>query len=256
MVRRLRECAPRPEIVRVRVLRNGVAPRGLARRAKGRIASYGRRAKNVLMHLENGHTIRIQLGMTGHVFWIASQRQLPSHTRVTFDLAGGGAIAFQDPRVFGSVELHRTELLETAAFARYGPEPLDAAFTWRHLAAAAAGRRTEIKPFLLDQSRVVGLGNIWAAEALFAAGVLPWRTVDSLKNAEWQRLHRAIQRVLHQAIDNAFAVTESAGEFPEADLLRVAVYGRSGQPCRKCRGPILRETQSGRSTFYCGGCQR
>jgi formamidopyrimidine-DNA glycosylase len=256
MVRRLTECAPQAMIARTRILRKGVAEPVLTRRAKGAVAAYGRRAKNVLLHLESGWTVRIQLGMTGHVFWIPSRRELPSHTRVVFELAGGDAIAFQDARVFGSVETHPTAKLEESAFADYGPEPLAESFTWRDLAAAARRRKTEIKPFLLDQSRVVGLGNIWAAESLFRAGILPWRTVDSLANAEWQRLHRAIRTVLSTAIENTFRVTQSADEFPEADLLATAVYGRAGQPCRKCKGPIEREVQAGRATFYCGRCQK
>lgn len=256
MVRRLRECAPQATIARTRILRAGFAPPLVKTRARGPIVGYARRAKNVLVHLENGFTIRIQLGMTGHVYWVPDRRELPSHTRVVFELNSGAAFAFQDPRVFGSVEVHRTAELEESAFASYGPEPLDDGFTWRDLAAAAEGRRVEIKPFLLDQSRVVGLGNIWAAEALFQAGILPWRTVNSLTAGEWQKLHRAIRRVLQGAIENTFRVTQSAEEFPEADLLSVAVYGRAGEPCRKCRVPIERETQAGRSTFFCGRCQR
>lgn len=254
MVRRLAECAPEAEIARTRILRAGVAPVGLPRRARGVVAGYARRAKNVLMHLGNGQTIRIQLGMTGHVFWVPDRRRLPEHTRVVFELAAGSAIAFQDPRVFGSVEIHATESLP-AVFAEYGPEPLGDGFRWQQLAAAAKGRRVEVKPFLLDQSRVVGLGNIWAAEALFQAGILPWRRVDSLAASEWRRLHGAIRRVLGRAIENAFRVTGSAEEFPEADLLSTAVYGREGERCRRCRGTVAREVQAGRSTYYCGGCQ-
>lgn len=254
MVRRLAEFAPAAQIERVRILRPGVAEPVLTRRGRGVVSGYSRRAKNVLIHLAHGWTVRIQLGMTGHVYWIPSVRELPSHTRVVFVLANG-AIAFQDPRVFGSVEIHPTAALPQV-FADYGPEPLDEAFTWRQLAERAAGRSGEIKPFLLDQSRVVGLGNIWAAEALFLAGILPWRRVNTVRDAEWRRLHKAIRRVLSQAIARTFRVTNGPEEFPEADLLAAAVYGREGEPCRKCKAPILRRTQAARSTFFCGECQR
>ena len=253
MVRRLAEFAPAARIERVRILRAGVAPALLTRRAKGLVRGYSRRAKNVLIHLDHDWTIRIQLGMTGHVYWIPDARELPSHTRVAFVLAEG-AIAFQDPRVFGSVEIHPAAAL-AEVFEGYGPEPLDAAFTWRDLAARAAGRSGPVKPFLLDQSRVAGLGNIWAAEALFRAGILPWRTVNTLSGPDWQRLHRAIRRVLEQAIARTLRVTSGPEEFPEADLLAAAVYGRAGEPCRKCQRPILRRTQAGRSTYFCGDCQ-
>lgn len=255
MVRRLRECAAEASIERTRILRRGVAPVNLARYARGRVTAYARRAKNVLLHLDSGWTLRIQLGMTGHVFWVPDSGELPPHTRVFFELRPAGAIVFQDARVFGCVEAHRTTGLEEAVFAKYGPEPLAPEFTWRHLALAARGRRSEVKPFLLDQSRVAGLGNIWAAESLFRAGILPWRTVDSLGPTEWQRLHRAIRAVLQRAIENTFRVTNSAEEFPEADLLTVAVYGRAGEPCRRCRRPVTRQVQAGRATFFCGACQ-
>ena len=255
MVRRLAECATGASISRVRILRESVAEPILTRRGRGQVNGYSRRAKNVLLHLAHDWTIRIQLGMTGHVYWIPNARTLPSHTRVVFVLAGdAGAIAFQDPRVFGSVEIHPTASLPTV-FAAYGPEPLDPAFTWRDLAATAERRSGPIKPFLLDQSRVVGLGNIWAAEALFGAGILPWRAVNTLTNGEWQKLHRAIRRVLSQAIARTFRVTKGPEEFPEADLLAASVYGREGEPCRKCRAPILRRTQAARSTFFCTTCQ-
>ena len=254
MVRRLAEFAPAARIERIRILRPGVAPSLLTRRAKGLVRGYSRRAKNVLIHLDHDWTIRIRLGMTGHVYWIPDVRELPSHTRVVFVLAKG-AIAFQDPRVFGSVEIHPTATL-VDVFAGYGPEPLDPAFTWRDLAATAERRSGPIKPFLLDQSRVVGLGNIWAAEALFRAGILPWRAVNTLRDTEWRRLHAAIRRVLEQAIARTFRVTAGPEEFPEADLLAAAVYGREGEPCRKCMKPVVRRTQAGRSTFFCGECQR
>lgn len=253
MVRRLAEFAPAARIERVRILRKGFAEPVLTRRGRGLVVGYSRRAKNVLIHLEHGWTIRIQLGMTGHVYWIPDARKLPRFTRLVFLLAEG-AIAFEDSRVFGSAEIHPTASLPEV-FADYGPEPLDEAFTWRDLAERAVGRSGEIKPFLLDQSRVVGLGNIWAAEALFLAGILPWRRVNTVREAEWQKLHKAIRRVLSQAIARTFRVTKGPEEFPEADLLAAAVYGREGEPCRKCKTPILRRTQAARSTFFCGECQ-
>jgi formamidopyrimidine-DNA glycosylase len=254
MVRRLAEYAPGARIVSTRILRGGVAAPGLARHARGRIVRYARRAKNVLLHLETGWTVRIQLGMTGHVFWIPDAGAPPPHTRVLFRLDDGAGIAFEDARVFGAVEIHREESLREV-FADYGPEPLDPAFSWRDLSRAAGGLSCGIKPFLMDQKRLAGLGNIWAAEALFAARVHPARPAGKVTAPEWRRLHAAIRRTLARAIRNAFRVTARPDEFPEADLLRLAVYGRAGAPCPRCGRAIERTVQAGRATFFCPHCQ-
>jgi formamidopyrimidine-DNA glycosylase len=259
MVRRLAECAPATKIREVTILRPSLiapqSPDELVATVEGRkVIGYARRAKNVLLHLDKGWTLRIQLGMTGHFFWIPDSRQLPRFTRVWFALPGGAAFVFEDSRTFGNVHVHRTEELP-AVFAAYGPEPLDDAFTWQQLKASAARAKGPVKPFLLDQSKVVGLGNIWAAESLFLARIAPYRPLPSLTDSEWKALHKAIRKTLSAAIDNTFRVTASAEEFPEADLLACAVYGRSGEPCRRCQEPIARFVQAGRSTFHCTRCQ-
>ncbi len=259
MMRRLAECVPSGRIASAEVLRVRTVephrPRDLEDALAGRrIRGYARRAKNVLVHLDGKETLRIQLGMTGHVYWIADHRQVPRFTRVLLKLAGGDGIAFEDARVFGSVNLHETKDLPQV-YADYGPEPLDPAFTWQALRESAGASRLPVKPFLLDQSRVVGLGNIWAAESCFVAGLSPFRPVNAIAGAEWKRLHAAIRRTLTRAIAATFKVTRGADEFPEADLLTCAVYGREGEKCPKCRGAIARKTQAGRSTFYCPVCQ-
>lgn len=259
MVRRLRECATAATIVKTRVLRESVAaPPGsatLARRCRGAIAGYERRAKNVLIHLKTGWTLRIQLGMTGHVYCTPDARRLPRFTRIAWTLDTGAALVFEDARAFGRVALHPSSELP-AVLAGYGPEPLDPRFRWRDLHAAAQGLRQPVKPFLMDQRRIAGLGNIWAAEALFAAGIHPARTVDRIAEAQWRALHRAIRATLRRAIANTFKVTAAPEEFPEADLLRVSVYGRAGAPCRRCRQPIVRQVQAARATYFCPSCQR
>jgi len=254
MVRRLVEYAPAVSIRRVRELRPGVADARVVRYARGAVAAYGRRAKNVLLHLANGWTVRVQLGMTGHFYWVPRHQEPPRFTRVMFELAGGAGLAFEDSRVFGGIEVHKTSTLDSV-FAAYGPEPLDAAYTWRDLAAKAGTRRAPIKPLLLDQGIVAGLGNIWVAEALFRARVHPARAASTLSDAEWRRLHAAIRHVLERAIENTLRVTKAPDEFPSADLLSAAVYGREGEPCRRCRASVSRVVQAGRSTFFCAACQ-
>ncbi|MBM3794974.1 MAG: hypothetical protein FJW31_13100 [Acidobacteria bacterium] len=262
MVRRLAEAVPpRARIVEARVLRPKTVephrPRELeAALARRRIQGYARRAKNVLLHLDRGETLRVQLGMTGHIYWIADHRREPRFTRVLLALSGGSGIAFEDARVFGSVHLHAmAELPEV--FADYGPEPLDDAFTWQILRDRAAASRLPIKPLLLDQARVVGLGNIWAAESCYHARISPLKPANALTLPEWRRLHAAIRRTLSRAIEGTFEVARAPEEFPEADLLACAVYGREGKPCRRCRAAstVERFTQAGRSTFHCPRCQ-
>jgi len=260
MVRRLVEFAPGVRIREVTVLRASLiapqSPDELAAIVRGRrVVSYSRRAKNVLLHLDKGWTLRVQLGMTGHFYWIADARVLPRFTRVWFALGNGAALVFEDSRTFGNLHLHRTEEL-AEVFADYGPEPLEDGFSWQQLKASGARAKGPIKPFLLDQSKVVGLGNIWAAESLYAARIAPGRAIPELDDAAWKALHRAIRKTLTAAIENAFRVTGSAEDFPEADLLACAVYGRPGAPCRRCKGPIERFVQAGRSTFHCPQCQR
>jgi formamidopyrimidine-DNA glycosylase len=251
MGRRLAECAPTARLGEMHILRPSLiapqSPDEVAAAVRGRkVLSYSRRAKNVLLHLDRGLTLRIQLGMTGHFYWISDARVLPRFTRIWMELSGQSAFVFEDSRCFGNLHLHATAELPEV-FADYGPEPLDDGFTWQQLKAAAARAKGPVKPFLLDQSKVVGLGNIWAAESLFMARIAPDRLLPTLTDPEWKALHRAIRKVL---------ATASAEEFPEADLLTCAVYGREEEPCRRCKTPIGRFVQAGRSTFHCSQCQR
>ena len=259
VVRRLREYADRAAIARLRILHPRMArpqsSRAVEAKHRGaRVLSYQRRAKNILIHLDNGFTTRVHLGMTGHIYWTASP-DFPSSTRAVFALAApAGYLVFEDSRMFGRVTVHRTDSLPEL-LAGYGPEPLAPDFTWQVLKAAAAGLRTPLKPFLLDQRRVAGLGNIWAAEALFVARLDPRRRVDTLADPDWRRLRHAIYSVLDRAVTNTFKVTSRPEEFPDADLLTVKVYGRQTQPCRRCRTPIQRLEQAARSTYFCPRCQ-
>jgi formamidopyrimidine-DNA glycosylase len=254
MVRRLQDCVPiGTRVRRVECLRPGYLESGGIRRLTGVISGFSRRAKNVLIHLDTDLTYRIQLGMTGHTYWIPGRETFPPHTRAVFRL-DSGAIVCQDPRVFGAVELVRTPDL-ASVFSEYGPEPLDPGFRWRHLKTAAQRSRGPIKPFLLDQSKVAGLGNIWAAEALFAARIAATRPVDSLSDAEWRALHSGIRRVLTGAIANTYRVTQGPADFPEADLCECHVYGRAGLPCSRCRIPIVKTVLAGRATYQCLACQ-
>lgn len=258
MVRRLRESAG-GTIAKVKVLRPGMtggqAPRLLPKLAsKQKIVGFARRAKSVLIELANAHTIRIRLGMSGHVYPVPDAQVLPKYTRIAFLLEQGGALAFEDARTFGDVTIHPNATLPDV-FADLGVEPLDESFTPAVLARVLASSRAPIKPVLLDQGRVVGLGNIWAAEALWKSRIHPFAPANGLNPKQLKALHGAIVSVLTTAVANTFRATEAASDFPEADLLAVAVYQRDGQPCHRCRQKIVRVAQAGRSTFFCPTCQ-
>ncbi len=258
MVRRLRQSGG-GTIAKVKILRPGMVgeqpPRLLPKLASYQpIVGFGRRAKSVLIELGNGHTIRIRLGMSGHIYHVTDAKALPKYTRIAFLLEQGGALAFEDARTFGDVTIHPNATLPEV-FADLGPEPLDPSFTPAVLAELLAGTRAPIKPLLLDQSRVVGLGNIWAAEALWKSRIHPFAPANGLDRKQIKALHGAIVGVLTTAVANTFTATETGADFPEADLLAVAVYQRDGQPCRRCKQAIVRVTQAGRSTFFCPTCQ-
>jgi formamidopyrimidine-DNA glycosylase len=234
-----------------------------------------RRAKYLLMELEDNRCLVFHLGMTG---WIeVSGRETPPdrHTHLTIRLSNRRWLHFVDPRRFGSVTLAKLESPggEPEGLAHLGPEPLSRSFTAASLRKALAGRRGPIKPLLLDQRVLAGLGNIYAAEALFRAGIHPTTRAGDLSDQAVRALHRAIRTVLTEAI--AAGSTTPVGELtvgvaepapPPFDEtvagttyfpIRLSVYGREGEPCDVCRnGRIARITQGGRSTFFCPTCQK
>jgi len=250
-------------------LREPVRPKLLARHCVGRrIVRLRRRAKYLLADLEGGYTLVIHLGMSGRLTLAApatSAEPPELHEHVTFLLAPGGAsrkpqrLRFRDPRRFGLVLSLKTATLDRDRhFAHLGVEPLSEAFSGGLLAHRAAGRRAPVKSFLMDARNVVGVGNIYVCEALFRAGIHPFRSAGRIARRRWDTLAGAIVEVLCRAIEqggttlNDFLDGEgNPGYFRTA----LDVYGREGEPCRRCRRPIRRKVLSHRSTFYCPGCQ-
>lgn len=204
------------------------------------------------------------LGMTGRMYLQPACAPLPKHTAVGIAL-GRRRFVFEDPRYFGRLTL------EAAVLDTLGPEPLDASFRPEYLAAGLRGSRQAVKVRLLDQRLVAGVGNIYASEALFRAGISPRIAARRLKAGQVHRLWEAIRRVLREAIQLGSTVPldwagtgEGDGLFyygraaaaPDFAAERLAVYDRADQPCRRCGTPIRRLVQAARSTFYCPGCQR
>ncbi len=248
--RRLRLEAEGCLVSRARVLRAGMASGDVETACSGaRLERVERRGKNIFLHFSGDVILHVHLRMTGNLYVVPDHRLLVSTVRAVFELSDGRGIVFEDPRALG-----RMALLETLP--ELGWEPLDPRFTVGVLAGLAKGSRREAKVFLMDQGKVAGLGNIYAAEALFRAGIDPRRAVGTLGKARLARLHAAIVMVMSGAVESVYELYSKPGNFIEAERQTLMVYGREGEGCRVCGRAVLRVAQGGRSTYFCGFCQR
>lgn len=243
-----------------RNLREPVA-QSLPRRIRGRrIERLRRRAKYLWVDVDGGLTLVVHLGMSGRFTLSNGDEPREAHEHVTFVLASARRLRFRDPRRFGLVLLAATdELAEDPHFRHLGVEPLDDGFDGSTLAAAARGRRGPVKSFLLDGRIVVGVGNIYASEALHVAGIHPRRSVARISNARWDRLALAIREVLSSAIAQGGTTLSDFADgsgSPGYFQVSLAVYDRAGGECSRCGRVVRRIVQSNRSTYYCPGCQR
>jgi len=249
-------------------LRERVRPRELAALSGLAVRALGRRSKYLLIHLESPssppRTLVVHLGMSGRLTLADRSAPAEPHEHVVLHLASGRTLRFRDPRRFGLLRVVPTDrLARDPHFADLGLEPLAAEpagdLAGAALARAARGRRGPVKSFLMDASVVVGVGNIYATESLFRAGIHPRRSVARLSQGRWDRLAEAVVAVLRQAIAqggttlNDFADGEGRSGYFQVSL---SAYGREGEPCPACGTPIRRIVQSGRSTYYCPSCQR
>jgi formamidopyrimidine-DNA glycosylase len=199
----------------------------------------------------------VHLRMTGRLIWQDGRRRSPpdhKHLRARFDL-DGGRLLFFDPRRFGTIAVVDTP----EEIAPCGVDPLSAELTPGALAGLLRGSRQAIKAWLLRQDRLVGLGNIYACEILFRAGVAPDRAAGRLRRTDVERLHRALRDVLTRAIESCgttFSDFQDARGVSGSYQRYLGVYAREGEPCPACGRPVRRIVQQQRSTFYCPGCQR
>lgn len=247
--------------VRNRALREPVKPAELARRTAGReVLALRRRSKYLLVDLAGGETLAVHLGMSGRLTLVPAGTPLEPHEHVAFHLRSGRRLRLRDPRRFGLVFARPTAgLAADPHFALLGAEPLEPGFDGGFLARAAAGRRGPVKMFLMDAHVVVGIGNIYASETLFRAGVHPSRSVGRISGGSWDRIAESAVAVLRQAIEqggttlNDFADGEGNSGYFQVSL---HAYGREGEPCLACGRSVRRIVQAGRSTFYCPRCQR
>jgi formamidopyrimidine-DNA glycosylase len=234
-------------------------PRDLPRKVAGqRIVRVGRRAKYLLLGLESG-TLLLHLGMSGNLRVVPAATPRLPHDHFDLVLDSGVALRFNDPRRFGSLIYTSGEPREHPLLERLGPEPFSAAFDADYLYRITRGRRVAIKQLLMNSQLVVGVGNIYASEALFRARLRPGRAARSLTRADAARLVRAIRAVLRQAIRSGGTTLRDylgADGAPGYFRQRLYVYERRGKPCRRCGTPVRAVTQGQRSTYYCPGCQK
>jgi formamidopyrimidine-DNA glycosylase len=270
-----------PELPEVETTRRGLAPYARSRRittleihdhrlrwpiardlpaalAGQRIVRVGRRAKYLLLTLESG-TLLVHLGMSGNLRAVPQDTPRAKHDHFDLMLDSGLTLRFNDPRRFGSLLYTQEDPRRHPLLARLAPEPFAAAFDADYLYRVTRGRRVAIKQLIMDSHLVVGVGNIYASEALFRARIRPQRQARSLSRTEAARLVRAIRTVLRHAI-RAGGTTlrdyRGADGAPGYFRQKLYVYERRGKPCRRCRTAVRGVPQGQRSTYYCPSCQK
>lgn len=269
-----------PELPEVETTRRGLAPHVIGRAiarievreprlrwpvakdlasslAHARIGSLERRGKYLLFGTEAG-TLLVHLGMSGSLRYLPQSAAPGTHDHIDVHFADGGSLRFNDPRRFGSFMLtaapHRHRLLKAL-----GPEPLGPEFTADYLARACSGRRVAIKQQLMNGRVVVGVGNIYANEALFRAGIHPLRAAGRIARPRFEPLVAAVRAVLLDAIEEGGTTLRNfVGGDGRPGYFRgsLRVYEREGQPCVNCGAPIVHRVVGQRATYYCARCQR
>jgi formamidopyrimidine-DNA glycosylase len=246
----------------MRVIRRHSKRKDFTARLEGRkLTKVERRGKYILLHLDSGDVLITHFGMSGQFQRGNGRVVLEPHTHVVMTFQQGGDLRFVDPRTFGEMfvtgadELGKVKELQHIAI-----DPLDQVFTWPTFQYLLAERATKMKQLLMDQKFISGLGNIYSDEVLFAAGLRYDRVSNTLSSQEVRRLYRGIQETLQEAIkmrgttldDEAYVdLFGKPGEFQ----MELKVYGRAGEPCRRCRTPIETVKVSQRTSYFCPQCQ-
>lgn len=265
VVRALRRVLPGRKILASQIklpkLVAPLTPAQFNRRIKdARIAAISRRGKFILIELKarRDQILAVHLRMTGKFLYLTSDDELPKHSHAIFYLDNDRRLVFRDQRQFGVMKLIEAESLqETKGIKELAPEPFGEEFDEVYLRAILKNSRRTLKTLLLDQTKVLGLGNIYAAEALFRAGVNPFKTASQLSSRRAATLYQSIRDVLGFAVDNIRGESLRAGfSYGETFERFWQVYEREGEPCFKCGTRIRRAQHGGRSTYWCPKCQR
>ena len=250
-----------------RTFRSG-DPDAFARAVVGRtIVGTARRAKLVVLELDDGRAITVHLKMTGQLFVVRATTPEDPYVRAVLAFDDGRELRFRDIRKFGRIGVSSRDPLSgeltgelggLRTFRGFGPEPLDPGFTPRAFRTRLRARRGRLKPLLMDQSFVAGVGNIYADEALWESRLHPLRSAATLKPADEGRLYRALRRILAEAVERRgssvddYTAPEGDGSMQE----RLRVYQRAGDACPRCGRPVRRVVIGGRATHFCSWCQR
>lgn len=228
-----------------------------------KITGVDRRGKYLLLALDGDDVLVVHLGMSGQLVRAKSSRDaVAKHTHVVITFTQGGQLRFVDPRTFGEMFVTEADQVEkqVSELAHLGIDPLETAMSWEYFGQMLAQRHSKLKPLLMDQKFIAGIGNIYSDEILWHAGLRWDRMSDSLTSEEVRRLYRAMMETLQEAVKHRGSSLADEqyvdlfgrpGEFQQFHN----VYAREGQSCPRCRHPVVRERVSGRSTFYCSACQ-
>lgn len=270
-----------PELPEVETTRRGIEPHVVGRRVRAlavheprlrwrveadlpervsgqKVLAAGRRAKYLLLELERG-TLLLHLGMSGSLRVLPADAPRGKHDHVDLVLDSGRALRFNDPRRFGSLVYTTGDPAAHPLLAALAPEPLSPAFDAAYLWRVTRGRRVAVKQLIMNARLVVGVGNIYASEALFRARIRPGREARRLTAREAARLVRAIRDVLANAVKAGGTTLRDyvgADGAPGYFRQKLYVYERAGEPCRRCRTPIRRRVQGQRATYWCPECQQ
>ena len=243
-------------------LLSGVSSRTFKRKLRGtRIDAVKRRGKYILIELDSLDVLLVHLRMTGKFLCIGSEQALPPYPHIVFYLDDDRRLVFADMRQFGRMRLLTINKLPTLPQIKaLAPEPFTDDFSFDYFWQTLSKSRRSLKQLLLDQTRILGLGNIYASEALFLARISPLKGADRLSKPRARKLHQAVRNILQEAIDAGSTLridlTDGEGSYFGTTERFWRVYERAGEPCVNCGTKIKRVVQGGRSTYYCPKCQK
>jgi formamidopyrimidine-DNA glycosylase len=244
-------------------LRNPVPLESMQQLLTGKkICRVARRAKFLLIHMDNGVILIIHLGMTGRLGVFPIGSPVASHDHVRWQLNCGLELRLYDPRRFGSVHIltgDEAREIERTFFKTTGPEPFSDDCSSEYLYTKAQQRKQPVKTYLMDMKIIAGIGNIYANESLFSAGINPSRPAAGLSRRDWRRLLPELRRILHHAIDcGGSTISDYLNASGERGLFQVhfKVYGKKGAPCPQCGSLIEKVRIGGRASYFCPQCQK
>jgi len=220
-----------------------------------------RRAKYILVEMEDSSLLIMHLGMTGNLGIFSNDGEIAKHCHLRFTLSDGMELRYTDPRRFGSAQVFtpdEAKEIDTTVFRMTGPEPFSKEFSAEYLLQKARNRTIPVKNFIMTNQVVVGIGNIYANESLFMAGIHPLCSASTITSKGWKKLIKCIRQVLDHAIDcGGSTISDYANAFQESGYFQInfQVYGRDGKACNRCGSNIIKQQIGGRASYSCPGCQ-